>query len=108
MIRNIRRPRASHTKNRANTYEDSQGWSKPPERPECHPCQEDLFPASTTNEEIAPFPRPMGRRKIRDHQRSSSTPRKIEEALGGLLWAKKIEKQSYIGGTESPVPKEGQ
>ena len=81
----------------------------------CHPNAQGvvlikgvIFPIATTNEEISSLPRPMGRRKIRDHQRSSSTPGKIKEALGGLLWAKKIEKQSYTGDTESPVPKEGQ
>ena len=36
------------------------------------------------------------------------TPRKIEEALGGLLRSEKIKEQSYTGDTEPPVPKEGQ
>ena len=67
-----------------------------------------IFPNATANKEITSLPQPVRRRKIRDHQRSSITPRKIEEALGGLLQAKKIEEQSYTGDTEPPVPKEGQ
>ena len=50
----------------------------------------------------------MGGGKIRNHQRSAGTPRKIEEALGDLLRAKKIKEQSYIGDTEPLVPKEKQ
>ena len=50
----------------------------------------------------------MGRRKIRDHQGSFRAPGKIKEALGGLLWAKKIEEQSHIRDTKPFVPKKGQ
>ena len=67
-----------------------------------------VFPIAATNKEVASLPRPVGRRKIGNYQRSSRTPRKIEEALGGLLRAKKINEQSYTGDTEPPVPKEGQ
>ena len=50
----------------------------------------------------------MGRRKIKNHQRSAGTPGKIEEALGGFLCTKKIKEQSYIGNTKALVPKENQ
>ena len=64
------------------------------------------FPIVTTNKEITSFPRPVGRRKIEDHQRRPKTPRKIKETLGGLLQAEKVEEQSYTGDTKSPVPEE--
>ena len=67
-----------------------------------------IFPNATTNKEITSLSRPMGRRKVRDHQRGSRALGEIKEALGGLLWAKKVEEQSHIRDAESSIPKKGQ
>ena len=60
------------------------------------------------DKQVALLPKPVGGGKIGNHQRSTGTPGKIEEALGGFLRAKKIKEQSYTGNTEAPVPKENQ
>ena len=67
-----------------------------------------IFPIAAANKEVTSLPKPMGRGKIENHQRSTRAPGKIEEALGGLLRAKKIKEKSYIGDTEPLVPKESQ
>ena len=61
-----------------------------------------------TNKEVTSLPKPVGRGKVENHQRSARAPGEIEEALGGLLRAKKIKEQSYIRDNEPPVPKESQ
>ena len=60
------------------------------------------------NEEVASLPQLVGGGKIENHQRSAGTPRKIQKALGCLLWAKKVKEQGYARNTEPPVPKENQ
>ena len=67
-----------------------------------------IFPITAGNKEVTSLPKPVGRGKIENHQRSARAPGKIEEALGGLLRAKKIKEQSYIGDIEPLVPKESQ
>ena len=67
-----------------------------------------IFLIAAADKEIASLPKPVGRGKIRNHQRSARVSRKIEEALRGFLRAKKIKEQSYTGNTKSIVPKESQ
>ena len=67
-----------------------------------------MLPIAATDEEVTLLPRFMGRWSVGDYQGGAGTPRKIEEALGGFLHAKKIKEQGYTGNTEEPFSKENQ
>ena len=98
----------SHTKNNANTHEGYLRRSKPLEHPGCLLYRKDYTPSWNRSQiNIVPsmtYVKKGGRRS----PEGSRAFGEINEALGSILWTKKMKEQSHTRDAEPSIPKKTQ